>query len=281
MAAHELLAETQPDYRRRRLAAEAQTRERIASGEAMRVAAQLITLPVAVHVVQRADEPPVTDAQIDSQIAALNRDFSATNPDRDRVPAVWQGLVADAGVAFELAAVTRTATTVQGFGADDAVKSAATGGHDATGTDEVLDVWVCELAGGLLGYGQFPGGPAATDGVVLLASAFGTEGTATAPFDLGRTATHEVGHFLGLRHIWGDRNDCTGDDLVADTPPAREANVGTPTYPHVSCDNGPDGDMFMNYMDYVDDAAMVLFTRGQVARMNATLSGPRKALAGL
>ncbi len=117
--------------------------------------------------------------------------------------------------------------------------------------------------------------------MVILYAAFGTQGTATAPFNKGRTATHEVGHYLNLRHIWGDRNDCTGNDLVTDTPPAQAANFGKPKFPHITCNNGPDGDMFMNYMDYVDDAAMVMFTTGQVARMNATLAGPRKKLAGL
>jgi hypothetical protein len=140
---------------------------------------------------------------------------------------------------------------------------------------------VCNLGGGLLGYAQFPGGPAKTDGVVILYSACGTRRGAIAPFNKGRTATHEVGHFLGLRHIWGDKNDCTGNDFVVDTPPARQANTGKPKFPHITCNNGPSGDMFMNYMDYVDDDAMFMFTEGQVARMNATLAGPRKKLAGL
>jgi hypothetical protein len=116
---------------------------------------------------------------------------------------------------------------------------------------------------------------------VILNTAFGTRGTAAAPFNKGRTTTHEVGHFLNLRHIWGDRNDCTGNDFVADTPGAQQANTGKPAFPHITCNNGPNGDMFMNYMDYVDDEAMVMFTVGQVARMNATLAGPRKKLAGL
>jgi hypothetical protein len=141
-------------------------------------------------------------------------------------------------------------------------------------------VWVCSLSGGLLGYAQFPGGPAQTDGVVVLNRAFGTTGTASAPFDGGRTAVHEVGHYLNLRHIWGDRNDCTGNDFVADTPRARQANTGKPTFPHITCDNGPHGDMFMNYMDYVDDDAMYMFTLGQIARMNAALAGPRSGLVG-
>jgi Pregnancy-associated plasma protein-A len=113
---------------------------------------------------------------------------------------------------------------------------------------------------------------------VILQSAFGNTGTAAAPFNLGRTATHEIGHWLNLRHIWGDDGTgCTGDDFVADTPNAGGPNYGTPAFPHISCSNGPNGDMFMNYMDYVDDAAMFMFTQGQVDRMQAALDGPRSS----
>jgi len=291
MVVHELLVETQPEYRARRLEAEDQTRQSIGSGQAMRVVAQLITIPVVVHIVYRTDEENISDAQVKSQIGVLNRDFRAKNPDKRQVPAVWKGLMTDANIEFALAGedpdgeqtsgITRTATTVDAFGPDNSVKSKNTGGVDPWPTDGYLNMWICRLSGGLLGYAQFPGGPAATDGVVIVYTAFGTQGTAKAPFNRGRTATHEIGHFLGLRHIWGDRNDCTGNDFVADTPPAQGANMDKPTFPHITCNNGPNGDMFMNYMDYVDDDTMCMFTSGQVARMNATLAGPRKSLAGL
>jgi hypothetical protein len=291
MVVHELLVETQPEYRERRKKAEEQTRESIDSGQALRVTAKLITLPVVVHVVHQTPEQDISDAQIKSQIDVLNRDYRAKNTDIRKVPPVWKSLVLDANIQFALATkdpagkptsgITRTATTVDAFGADDAVKAKKTGGVDAWPADRYLNMWVCQLSGGLLGYAQFPGGPAKTDGAVILYSAFGTRRGAVAPFNKGRTATHEIGHFLGLRHIWGDKNDCTGDDFVVDTPPARQANTGKPTFPHVTCNNGPSGDMFMNYMDYVDDDAMFMFTTGQVARMNATLAGPRKKLAGL
>lgn len=291
MVVHELLAETQPEYRERRLAAEDETRRSIDSGEAMRVTAKLVTLPVVVHVVHRRDSENISDAQVKSQIAALNRDYRAKNADKKRVPKSWRSLVIDSNIQFALASkdpkgrktsgITRTPTSVASFGPDDGVKSRKTGGADPWPRDRYLNIWVCSLGQGLLGYAQFPGGPAKTDGVVILNTAFGTKGTAAVPFNKGRTATHEVGHFLGLRHIWGDHNDCSGNDFVADTPPAREANMGKPKFPHITCNNGPSGDMFMNYMDYVDDDTMVMFTAGQVARMNATLAGPRKKLAGL
>ncbi len=113
---------------------------------------------------------------------------------------------------------------------------------------------------------------------VILNTAFGTAGSAGAPFNLGRTATHEIGHFLNLRHIWGDTPDCSGGDFVDDTPNAETPNYGKPAFPRVSCSNGPNGDMFMNYMDYTDDDSMYMFTPGQVARMHTTLDGPRKSL---
>ena len=291
MVVHELLVETQPEYRERRIKAEEQTRESIDSGQALRVTAKLVTLSVVVHVVHQTPEQDISDAQVKSQIDVLNRDYRAKNTDIRKVPPVWKSLVLDANIQFALATkdpagnptsgITRTATTVDAFGADDAVKAKKTGGVDAWPADRYLNMWVCNLGGGLLGYAQFPGGPAKTDGAVILYSAFCTRRGAVAPFNKGRTATHEIGHFLGLRHIWGDKNDCTGNDFVVDTPPARQANTGKPTFPHVTCNNGPSGDMFMNYMDYVDDDAMFMFTTGQVARMNATLAGPRKKLAGL
>jgi Pregnancy-associated plasma protein-A len=286
---HELLAETDPGYRARRLKAEEDVRRAINSGLAMRTAAKLITLPVVVHVVYRTAAENISDAQINSQIKALNLDYRAKNPDVKKVPDPWKSLVVDAKIEFALAGkdpsgakssgITRTKTTVKEWGPDDAVKSAKKGGADAWPRDRYLNLWVCSLGQGLLGYAQFPGGAAKTDGVVILNTAFGTTGSVAAPFNKGRTATHEIGHFLSLRHIWGDRNDCSGNDFVADTPPAQAANTGKPKFPHITCNNGPNGDMFMNYMDYTDDDAMFMFTIGQVARMNATLAGPRKALA--
>ena len=103
-------------------------------------------------------------------------------------------------------------------------------------------------------------------------------GTAQAPFNKGRTATHEVGHYLNLRHIWGDTPDCSGSDMVADTPNCAGPNSGTPTWPVITCNNGPNGDMFMNYMDYTDDAAMFMFTTQQVLRMRTALEVTRRGL---
>jgi hypothetical protein len=285
------LAEQFAGYRRNQERIEQVIRRSIISGLAEKTVRKLITIPVVVHVVHRTDEENISDAQVKSQIDALNRDYRLKNADKSKIPTAWKGLAVDSNIEFVLATkdpagkkttgITRTATNVASFGVHDEVKASKTGGADPWPTDRYLNFWACNLGEGLLGYAQFPGGPAKTDGVVILFRAFGTTGAVKAPFNKGRTATHEVGHFLGLRHIWGDMNDCTGNDFVADTPRARASNFGKPKFPHITCNNGPNGDMFMNYMDYVDDAAMVMFTAGQVARMNATLAGPRKRLAGL
>ncbi len=282
---HRLL-ERDPGYRGRLVKIEQNTQKRIARMNVAKLSR--LTIPVVVHILYNNDADNIDDDQIASQIAVLNADYGGTNADVANVPAVWSSLVGRARLTFKLAkrdpagkatnGIVRVATDVEGFGADDAMKSSATGGSDAWDRNLYLNIWVCDLRDGLLGYAQFPGGPAETDGVVIRTSAFGTQGTAADPFDLGRTATHEVGHFLNLRHIWGDTEDCSGSDLVADTPRQRLPNTGKPSFPSTSCENGPNGDMFMNYMDYVDDDAMFMFTSAQVARMRATLAGPRASL---
>ncbi len=287
MILHEYLAETKAGYRRGLERAERATERSIESGAAARTLRRTVTIPMVVHIVFRTAAENISDAQVQSQIDVLNTDFRATNPDTSKVPTVWGGLVADANIQFRLATkdpngrrtngITRTQTTRRSFPPDNSVKTAQGGGHNAWPARRYVNVWVCSLGQNLLGYAQFPGGPAKTDGVVILHSAFGTQGTAKAPFNLGRTATHEIGHWLNLRHIWADTLGCAGSDFVADTPNQAGPNVGKPRFPHVSCNNGPNGDMFMNYMDYVDDDSMFMFTPGQVTRMNACLSGPRKS----
>jgi hypothetical protein len=277
MAAHMRLLEEHTAFRARQARLELATARR-RSALALAAKPPLVTVDVVVNVVYKTDDHNVSDAQVKSQVAVLNRDFSARNPDRKKVPEPWKGLVTDSRVRFKLAKITRTKTTRASFPTDDSVKRASSGGIAPDSPATHLNLWVCSLSGGVLGYAQFPGGPPATDGVVIHTLAFGTSGTAEAPFDLGRTATHEVGHYFNLRHIWGDTEDCSGTDFVADTPNAAGPNYGTPTFPSVSCGNGPHGDMFMNYMDYVDDAAMFMFTAQQVLRMRAALDEARPDL---
>jgi pregnancy-associated plasma protein-A len=289
MPVHERLLRTDPGYLEARVRSENAAFE-ARTMRAMTARAGITVIPVVVHVVHKTNAQNISEAQIRSQIDVLNRDFRKTNPDIANVPAPFVPLAADARIEFELATtdpsgaatdgITRTKTTANSFSDDESVKAASSGGADAWPRDDYLNIWVCELnTNGLLGYAQFPGGPAATDGVVILHTAFGTTGTAAAPFNLGRTATHEIGHFLNLRHIWGDDGTgCSGDDFVADTPNAAGPNRGAPAFPRVTCSNGPNGDMFMNYMDYTDDVAMFMFTDGQVTRMQTCLDNDRPSL---
>jgi hypothetical protein len=239
-----------------------------------------VTIPVVVNVVWNTTAENISDAQIQTQINVLNADFRKLNADAVNIPAVWQSIAADFEINFCLASqdpsgaptngIRRRQTTVTAFSTNDAVKFTAQGGLDIWDRNKYLNLWVCDISGGILGYAQFPGGPAATDGVVIDYQYFGTIGTATAPFNKGRTGTHEVGHWLNLYHIWGDDGtSCTGSDQVADTPNQADENYGCPAFPTVSCTNGPNGDMFMNYMDYTDDACMFMFTNGQKARAQA------------
>jgi hypothetical protein len=251
----------------------------------------VVTIPVVVNVVYNTTAQNISDAQILTQIDVLNQDFRKLNADAANVPAVWQPIAADCEVNFCLATqdpsgaattgIRRRQTTTTSFSTNDAVKFNAQGGLDIWDRNKYLNLWCCNLSGGVLGYAQFPGGPATTDGVVITYTAFGTIGTATAPFNKGRTGTHEVGHWLNLFHIWGDDGTaCTGTDNCADTPNQADENYGCPAFPQVSCSNGTNGDMFMNYMDYTDDACMYMFTAGQKARMQALFAtgGSRVAL---
>jgi len=276
MAAHMRLLEAYAPFRERQARIELATvRRRSAVAVAL---PPLVTVDVVVNVVYRTDAQNVSDAQVKSQISVLNRDFKATNTDKKKVPEPWKGLVTNSRLRFKLAKVVRRRTTRSSFPTDDSVKRASSGGIAPFEPESHLNLWVCALGGGVLGYAQFPGGPASTDGVVVDYRAFGTRGTAQKPFNLGRTATHEVGHYFNLRHIWGDTEDCSGTDSVADTPNAAGPNYGTPSFPSISCGNGPNGDMFMNYMDYVDDAAMFMFTAQQVVRMRTALEAARPDL---
>jgi hypothetical protein len=249
----------------------------------------IINIPVVVHVVYKTTAQNISTSQIQSQINVLNADFRKLNSDVSGVPQAFAGLATDCQINFCLATrdpngavttgITRTKTTKTSFSTNDYVKKTSRGGKDPWPASSYLNIWVCNLSGGVLGYAQFPGGSATTDGVVIGYKYFGTTGAATYPFNLGRTATHEVGHWLNLRHIWGDDGTgCTGSDLVSDTPNQGGYNFGCPSFPKVSCSNGPNGDLFMNYMDYTDDRCMFMFTTGQSGRMNATISGTRASL---
>ena len=248
----------------------------------------ILTIPVVVHVIYKTSSQNISTAQILSQIDILNEDFRKNNSDASSVPSAFAGVAADCEIEFCLAVrdpsgnvttgITRTYTTTSSFSGYTSMKYTSSGGHDAWNTSKYLNIWVCNLSSGLLGFATFPGGNSSTDGVVCDYAYFGNIGTATAPYHLGRTATHEVGHYLNLYHIWGDSN--CGNDYVSDTPTQEEENYGCPTFPHNAnaCGSNSNGDMFMNYMDYTNDVCMYMFSSGQKNRMRATLNGSRSSL---
>ena len=243
------------------------------------LAGGIIEIPVVVNVVYKTAAQNISDAQIASQIAVLNADFAGTNGDINSVPTIFQGVKAgNTNIRFVLDQVRRVATSKTSFTTNDGMKKASGGGIAPLSPTTKLNMWTCNLSNGILGYAQFPGGSTATDGVVMLFSAFGVT-TAGAPYNKGRTATHEVGHWLNLRHIWGDAT--CGNDQVGDTPLHTTANYGCPAAGVRSNCTGTPVMMTMNYMDYTDDLCMYMFTAGQNSRMAATFitGGPRNSFA--
>ena len=240
----------------------------------------LIKIPVIVHVVL-PNAGVVSDNQIKTQLDVLNADFQKLNTELTSGSGFlgeYGSTVANCQIQFELQTTIRKNSTVNTFSSNDAVKFTAQGGSNAINPTTTLNMWVCDLSSGLLGYAQFPGGNAATDGVVVDYQAFGTlnEYPKYADFNKGRTATHEIGHWLNLRHIWGDSR--CGDDLVGDTPQHDGANYGCPsTTDRSSCKGKTTYDMWMNYMDYTNDACMYMFTVKQRERIDLTLANARKA----
>jgi PKD repeat protein len=257
-----------------------------------RTDATVYTIPVVVHVIYSNPSENISEQQVQSQIDVLNQDYRRQNPNSSLTPAAFRGVASDTRIEFCLAQVDPQGQATNGIhrvshsgspfteeGINNQIKPQTS--WDPT---RYFNIWVCNIADGILGFAQFPhssrvqGIPASstaatTDGVVINHRAFGTLGTVAAPFDGGRTATHEIGHWLGLRHVWGDGN-CDVDDFCPDTPPTASAHFDCPAA-SIAC-NG-DRAMVSNFMDYTDDACMNLVTQDQMNRMRLVLeSSPRR-----
>jgi hypothetical protein len=272
-------------------------REQVKTFQAQKKQARLsqpvIQIPIVFHVVYNTPEQNISDAQILSQLQVLNEDYRRRNADTTQINAPFKKLAADTNIQFCLATldpngqptsgITRTKTSQRSFSMNDAIKFSSRGGRDAWNTDKYLNIWIGNMSGGTLGYAQFPGSPANIDGVVLYYRTIGRfpdNPNEKYVYNQGRTATHEIGHYLGLDHIWGQQEaSCDDSDGIDDTPPQEDANGGCPRGQVSSCNNSAlGGDMYQNYMDYTDDACMHLFTHNQAAYMYDLVAAARPGL---
>lgn len=281
-----------------------------------RAADTIYRIPVVVHIVYTTPAENLADSLVHSQIEVLNKAFRRDNADSSDTRAEFKPFAGDAGIEFYLAdldpngmpttGITRTVGSpppLFGFSPfGDEVKKNSTGGKDPWPTDRYLNIWVCNLFNGLgvLGYAyppvgnisNWPAGAAPADtslqGVVIYHEVFGYKNPLAVNSQFyniaaeGKTTVHEVAHYLGLRHIWGD-GPCNEDDFVADTPEASDnsqqqcnwsLNECSPTCPLL-----PDyPNMIENYMDYSADSCMNMFTYGQIAIMRGVLATYRSRL---
>jgi Pregnancy-associated plasma protein-A/Secretion system C-terminal sorting domain len=239
----------------------------------------VIRIPVVVHIIYNKAEQNITDAQVRSQLDVLNQEFRKKHADTSLIPAAFRPLAADCHFEFSLATINpdgyatsgivRKATGRYSFGVDDKIKFSATGGDDAWDSERYLNIWVGNMVSGVIGYSSALGGPKEKDGIVVTYFAFGTTGKASAPYNKGRTAIHEIGHWMGLRHIWGDQ--ICGSDGIDDTPQQSDATRGCPGgVIKASCNSSAAGVMYNNYMDLTNDACTNMFTLGQRDKMRAS-----------
>jgi hypothetical protein len=238
-------------------------REKVVAGNG-----ETLFIPVIFHVVYSNSEENISNSRIYSQLEVINEDFSRRNADTTNTLEIFRPVAGNPNIQFYLAqdpnAITRTATSHGPFFDDDLHRS-ENGGKDAHETQHYLNIWVADIAT-LLGYASSPGTDEFKDGVAVNYRYVGRTLDAIAPYNGGRTLTHEIGHWLGLQHLWGN-GDCEVNDGLSDTPPQNEA-VGGCSADHTSCGNL---NMTQNFMNLADDACMNLFTQGQSELMRHTL----------
>ena len=244
----------------------------------------IVTIPVVVHIIYTLDEENIPDVQIFSQLDAINRDYRRRNTDAVNTPDVWKSIAADIGFEFCLASKDPAGNSTTGitrtkanriFTDFESVKHSGTGGYEGWTPQKYLNIWVANIGSGLYGFSPYPTqlvyNPQ-SDGIVVNFKTFGISQNNFTNLNFGRTAVHEIGHWFNLIHTWGDASNCA-TDLVEDTPPEKAPAYGCAAFPkYDDCSFTGNGTMFMNYMDYGDDACMNLFTKGQKDRMLAALS---------
>jgi hypothetical protein len=240
---------------------------RLSSQVSREMSEDVLYIPIVFHVVYQSADQNISDARILSQLEVINNDFLKANADAVNTVDQFKGVAGNPNIQFYIPTngITRTSTTHGPFANDD-LHVSSQGGKDAVDTRKYLNVWVANLGNQLSGYAASPGSPAFRDGVAIHFEYFGTGSGTVVPFNLGRTLTHEIGHWLGLDHVWGV-GGCESDDGITDTP-LQESPVAGCELNHQSCGGL---NMVQNFMNSSTDACMTLFTKEQASRMRAVL----------
>lgn len=281
-ARQQYLRSVNPDYDKQMEEMEKGIREWINRNDVDRSQQTVLTIPTVVHVLFNSPSENVSNAQVFALIDRLNKDYRRQNSDTTNTPAPFDSLAADMEIEFCLVSrdpqgysttgIVRRQTSATSFGINDDIKFTASGGSDAWNVNKYFNIWIGNLGAGLLGYGDFP--QANLPSTYGAAIHYCTVDGSCPPFHLNRTSTHELGHCFSLFHIWGDDGtSCSGSDQVFDTPNQSSASSGCPSYPKTdNCSPNAPGIMFMNYMDYTNDACMNMFTKGQKQRAVAAVN---------
>ncbi len=293
-----------PDYERRQLAFEQWiATKKLQKGQTAHRQKQSPTykIPVVVHIIHNGEQigvgPNITDEQVLSQLRVLNEDFNRQNADATDTPPEFASVAGSLDVEFVLAKQDPDGLPTTGIIRVNGGRTGWTYNDNYTlkarsywPAEEYMNIWVCNLTDQFVGYAQQPVSDLEglegsstnrlTDGVVIWHRAFGSDDDGLfvldPSFNKGRTTTHEVGHFLGLFHIWGYDTGCIGTDYVDDTPNQGFRTQGCPSHPRA--DACSEKIMFQNFMDYTDDRCMNLFTQGQTERMSIVLeNSPRRS----
>lgn len=246
---------------------------------------------LVIHVVQLPNQDPISDQQILNQIEVLNAAFMGDQLSQSIIPAAFASSIDIPNFSFCLATqdpdgqsttgIIRKETEVIHIAATDNIKSSTTGGSDAWDPNRYINIWIGDTGGLFIGRATFPDGvPAENQGIIMDVNYFGGEADliGKAPYDLGKTLVHEMGHFFGLEHTWGSSlADCSIDDGIADTPWTASTYLNTCLNEAYTCGSM---DMTGNFMTYSNDACLVYFTKGQISMMRQVILQYRPALIG-
>lgn len=242
------------------------------------------TMQVVFHILFRTEEENITFEEIQQQLERVNEDFNAVNEDLSLVPDEFQEFIGDANMKFVIATtdavglpftgIFRRQTTIDTIGnqfsvdGKEVIKYDILGGLNAYFPDLYINVWVGQTKDifGITSPLDVAG--SRDDGIIITPEAFGLQDDPESPTSLGRTLTHELGHYFGLNHLWGSQRSCNNDDEIEDTPVQESPYIDCPEFPQVTCGSA---DMHMNFMDFTNDECLLFFTKGQVEVMRMIL----------